>query len=72
MLYFGLAISKVCITYSRCPCNKLWRHLECLYHELYKHAWHQRARQFCTKRKTIKYITTTYIPLDEKGLKTKS
>ena len=30
MLTFELASSKVCITYSRCPCNKLWRRLECL------------------------------------------
>ena len=30
MLTFGLVSSKVCITYSRCPCNKLWRRLECL------------------------------------------
>ena len=30
MLTFGLVSSKVCITYSRCPCNKLWRCLECL------------------------------------------
>ena len=30
MLTFGLVSSKVCITYSRCPCNKLWRHSECL------------------------------------------
>ena len=30
MLTFGLFSSKVCITYSRCPCNKLWRRLECL------------------------------------------
>ena len=22
--------SKVCITFSRCPCNKLWRRSECL------------------------------------------
>ena len=29
MLTFGLVNSKVCITYSRCPCNKLWRRLEC-------------------------------------------
>ena len=25
MLTFGLVSSKVCITYSRCYCNKLWR-----------------------------------------------
>ena len=30
MLTFGLVSSKVRITYSRCPCNKLWRRLECL------------------------------------------
>ena len=30
MLTFGLVSSKVCITYSRYPCNKLWRRLECL------------------------------------------
>ena len=30
MLTFGIASLKVCITYSRCPCNKLWRRLECL------------------------------------------
>ena len=30
MLTFGFASSKVCITYTRCPCNKLWRRLECL------------------------------------------
>ena len=30
MLTFRPASSKVCITYSRCPCNRLWRHLECL------------------------------------------
>ena len=30
MLTFGLVSSKVCIKYSRCPCNKLWRRLECL------------------------------------------
>ena len=30
MLTFGLASSKVCITYSRCHYNKLWRRLECL------------------------------------------
>ena len=30
MFAFGLVSSKVCITYSRCPCNKLWRRLECL------------------------------------------
>ena len=29
MLTFGLVSSKVCSTYSRCPCNKLWQHLEC-------------------------------------------
>ena len=27
MLTFG---RKVCITYPRCPSNKLWRHLQCL------------------------------------------
>ena len=27
---FGLVSSNMCITYSMCPCNKLWRHLECL------------------------------------------
>ena len=30
MLTFGLVSSKVCITYTRYPCNKLWRRLECL------------------------------------------
>ena len=30
MLTFGLVSLKVCITYSSCPCNELWRHLECL------------------------------------------
>ena len=30
MLTFGPVSSEVCITYSRCPCNKLWRRLECL------------------------------------------
>ena len=30
MLTFGLVSSKVCITYSRCPCNKLWRRSQCL------------------------------------------
>ena len=30
MLTFGLVSSKVCITYSRCPCKKLWGHLKCL------------------------------------------
>ena len=29
MLTFGLVSSKVCSTYSRCPCNKLWQYLEC-------------------------------------------
>ena len=29
MLNFGLASSKVCITYSKCPSIKLWRRLEC-------------------------------------------
>ena len=33
MLTFGLVSSKVCIIYSRCACNKLWRSLECLHHE---------------------------------------
>ena len=55
MLTFGLITSKVGITYSMCPCNKLWRHLECLYHEPYEHPWHQQARQLCTKRKTVNY-----------------
>ena len=27
---FGLVSSKVCITYSRCFGNELWRRLECL------------------------------------------
>ena len=27
---FGLVSSEVYITYSRCPCNKLWCHLDCL------------------------------------------
>ena len=30
MLTFALVSSKVCVTYSRRPCNKLWRRLECL------------------------------------------
>ena len=30
MLTFGLVSSEVCITYSRYPCNKLWRRTECL------------------------------------------
>ena len=30
MLIFGLISSKVCITYSRCTCNKLWWRLESL------------------------------------------
>ena len=30
MLTFGLASSKVCITYSRCPCKKPLQRLECL------------------------------------------
>ena len=30
MLTFGLISSKVCIAYSRFPCNKLWQRLECL------------------------------------------
>ena len=30
MLTFGHLSSKVCITYSRCPCNKLWRRLKYL------------------------------------------
>ena len=30
MLTFGLFSSKICIAYSRCPCNKLWRRLESL------------------------------------------
>ena len=30
MVTFGPVNSKVCIAYSRCPCNKLWRRSECL------------------------------------------
>ena len=30
MLTFVLVSSKVCIKYSRCPCNKLWWRWECL------------------------------------------
>ena len=30
MLTFGLVSLELCITYSSCPCNKLWRRLECL------------------------------------------
>ena len=31
MLTFGLVSSKVCTTYSRSPCNKLWRRSESLH-----------------------------------------
>ena len=30
MLTFGHVSLKVCITYSRCSCNKLWRRSACL------------------------------------------
>ena len=30
MLTLGLVSSKVRFNYPRCPCNKLWRRLECL------------------------------------------
>ena len=30
MLTFGVVSSKVCITYSRCPCIELWQCSECL------------------------------------------
>ena len=30
MLTFRLVSSEICITYCRCPCNKLWRRSECL------------------------------------------
>ena len=42
---YVILIKKKWCTYSRCPCSKPSWGLECLYHELYGHPWHQRARQ---------------------------
>ena len=51
MLTFGLASSKVCITYSWCPCNRLWARLEfydffCRRHSLIKRLCYKNLFQF--------------------------